>query len=968
MTHIFLARAELLAPGEKMEQQLQWQKEEASTVQEDRKNTNPVTGGLFKGCFKQRPSRPRYAIRDEDDGVDRCPSCSWEIEDGVCPGCGWEFDEDGAVMRPSFGGFSDMDPSERDLLEEEELDGDLELEDHDFAGPMPYLIDEEDEEMADDQSFAVRRWLAQHGAHVPSTTAIQGVGRRRATHSALGSSRQHSYSASLTSRSEDTEMGILEEEDEDDLDEDSSMGGFIDDRSDQMSQITASSRSQSYHPPSTASRRRSARRLVQSETSAMSPRSSQSNQLDEDDDEGGPISNGRRRINHGQARRSRVVLSESDEGSTSTERNAEDRQSLLQGGWSSLDQDSVVGDRDVDDGEESDGGRTTVGWEPTTISNDRLRNAGSLTPTADRPNPSPRPTQIGQPRLPRMPSGLRGLRHRSSIISTTSTANPEEADDDDSEAEQFDRDGDVAMSGTRLRHRVSRARILQSMRFQDANASANTGSGSGNGGDMDSDSTSDASLTPGRRQQRARARPQEYDPRISWMFAQYQTDVREMSSSQQSAGAELLDQMRARTPVSRPRTANRQRQNNQAFPQHPLESPTSPFAVPGLRAQIQANAFTNQSAFAALPARSNINSNGGITGANRSAINSPRASVSSGRPPSRIQMNTNVTSSPVTMNGNRASGFESTNRPPSRNNSRPNSAMGRRVQAPQVMHPQGLTVTPGLNFAARQIRAPQSNPYAMYLPRRQSNQRLQQQPSTATLRARGSTRTLRSQPSQAGLHEQGTPVSPQAVRPQGSRAQLRSPPSQQRIRPSNAHHPRPVEVPSPVPPISGAPLSNAQVPARPSAPFRPPASNPPTTSTGTSRIPDEERLRLARELINRRTQELSNSNPYAHLNRQRGSSVETEGSSSVSSIRTADTIRTNSSASTSSTSVSTSGRPAAPAANRVRTADTARPFSSAWEPPSGAGQHRTAGTSIVNALNSVTSNTSSRTRAEQVRA
>ena len=970
MTNVLLGRPELLAPGEKMEQQLQWQKQEADNVQEDRKNTNPMTGGLFKGCFQQRPTRFRYAIRDEDDGVDRCPSCNWEIEDGRCPGCGFEFDDNGAIRR-SFRGFSDMDPSERDMFEEEELDGDIDIEDQDFDdywgidARLGNGLPDEDGDDLREQPFAVARWLAHSGAHYPS--AIQGANRRRATHSARGS-RQHSYSASLasTSYNEDTEMGTLEEEDEDDLDEDSSMSGFIDDHSEHMSQTTALSRDQSYLSPSTASGRRRARRIVESDASTMSPRSSHGNRggvddNEDDEDEGGPISNGRRRVTRVQARRRPMVLSESDEGSTSTERNAEERQILLQDGWSSLDQDSMVEDGD-DDGEESDGARTTVGWEPTTISNDRIRNAGSLTPTADRPNPSAGPAPAGQPRLPRMPSGLRGLRHRSSILSTTSTANPEEADDDDSEADQVDRDGDTAMNGTRLRRRVSRARMLQSMRFQDMNAGANTGSGSGNGGDVDSDSTSDASIAPDGRHRRPRAGQQEYDPRISWMFAQYQTDVREMSSSQQSTGAELLEQLRARTPVSRPRTANRQRQTTQNVQQSPSESPMSPGGPAGIRAQIQANAL-HSAIYGPVPSRPTMINNGGATINNRSTLSSPRTTIPSAHPQSRAQIISGLPS------GSRTSNIEPTNRPPSRNNSRPNSAMGRRIQTQQAIHPQGLAVTPGLNFAARQIRAAPSNPYAMYLQRRQSNQRLQQQPSTATLRARGSTRTLRSQPSQAGLREPPMPSSPQFVRPQGSRAQLRPQPSQQRIRPQNVNQPRSTEAPSPLSSASEtSSISSPPAPTRPAAPFRPPPSNVPPAPTGTSRIPEEERLRLARELIQRRTQELSN-NPYAQINRQRGHSVETDGSSSLSSVRTADTPRTVNSASTSSTSVSTTGRPAAPVAtNRVRAGDGMRPFPNSWEIGTSVGQPSAGGTSVVNAINSVTAGPGNRARPAQVRA
>ena len=49
-----------------------------------------TTGGLFPECFRHNEGRSgHHVIRDLADGVDRCPECAWEMEDGVCPDCGF---------------------------------------------------------------------------------------------------------------------------------------------------------------------------------------------------------------------------------------------------------------------------------------------------------------------------------------------------------------------------------------------------------------------------------------------------------------------------------------------------------------------------------------------------------------------------------------------------------------------------------------------------------------------------------------------------------------------------------------------------------------------------------------------------------------------------------------------------------------------------------------------------------------
>ena len=133
MVNVFIGRIELLPSGETIEQHTTWQREEADIVQQDKENQDPRSGGLFKGCFRapRIPAPSIRALRDAEDGVDRCPLCQWELEDGECAQCGVFFDENGELTwGDSFTGFSDLDEmSERD----EELDAELEMED-DFGG------------------------------------------------------------------------------------------------------------------------------------------------------------------------------------------------------------------------------------------------------------------------------------------------------------------------------------------------------------------------------------------------------------------------------------------------------------------------------------------------------------------------------------------------------------------------------------------------------------------------------------------------------------------------------------------------------------------------------------------------------------------------------------------------------------------------------------------------------------------
>ena len=88
ITQIFISRAELVPPGETTEEHRALQEEEANLVDEN-KAIGATTGkGLFGVRFRDAGPRNITVIRDVDDGVDRCPRCTWELEDGWCEACG----------------------------------------------------------------------------------------------------------------------------------------------------------------------------------------------------------------------------------------------------------------------------------------------------------------------------------------------------------------------------------------------------------------------------------------------------------------------------------------------------------------------------------------------------------------------------------------------------------------------------------------------------------------------------------------------------------------------------------------------------------------------------------------------------------------------------------------------------------------------------------------------------------------
>lgn len=106
ITQIFVSRAELVPAGETTEEHRAQQQEEAGRLDEDRAVGATNGKGLFGIRFRDSGPRRIPIIRDEEDGVDRCPRCTWEMEDGWCESCGY-----GAIDGGSESGMSDSERS-----------------------------------------------------------------------------------------------------------------------------------------------------------------------------------------------------------------------------------------------------------------------------------------------------------------------------------------------------------------------------------------------------------------------------------------------------------------------------------------------------------------------------------------------------------------------------------------------------------------------------------------------------------------------------------------------------------------------------------------------------------------------------------------------------------------------------------------------------------------------------------------
>ena len=176
----------MLPPGENTEDHRRLQQQEANAIEQDKGRGFSVGQGLFGGRFRVTVPRHVPVIRDEEDGVERCPQCMWELEDGVCERCGYgTSDEDD-------GSFMDDEPLvERAIAEHMDfygmpdgyIDDDISLDnvteelDHEHPGLYPYEAYYEDPYEAPFQGRA-QRVLERVGARRVNSEQNGSVRRR----------------------------------------------------------------------------------------------------------------------------------------------------------------------------------------------------------------------------------------------------------------------------------------------------------------------------------------------------------------------------------------------------------------------------------------------------------------------------------------------------------------------------------------------------------------------------------------------------------------------------------------------------------------------------------------------------------------------------------------------------------------------------------------------------------------------
>ena len=172
--------------GENTEDHRRFQQDEANAIERDKATTTSTTRGLFGGRFRRDSSRRFNVIRDDEDGVERCPQCTWEIHDGWCEGCGLLVEEDWSDDGSGYSdGVSDLD--------HDTLDQDL------YSLPDDY-IDELTARVIPGEEGS----LSPHGRHHAESFRVPGraraIGRQRDMEEDLGRDRRMPVAA-RTSRS-----------------------------------------------------------------------------------------------------------------------------------------------------------------------------------------------------------------------------------------------------------------------------------------------------------------------------------------------------------------------------------------------------------------------------------------------------------------------------------------------------------------------------------------------------------------------------------------------------------------------------------------------------------------------------------------------------------------------------------------------------------------------------------------------
>ncbi|KAF7958520.1 hypothetical protein EAE96_002063 [Botrytis aclada] len=520
MVEIFIQRGQLMPGDETIEQHKVRNAEETEMVEKDKNGPE----GLFKGTF---PLRHGELWHDEADGILRCPSCGHEHEGGpTCGQCGAEFD--------NIYGFSDA-----------EDDGDL--SDFDIGYGDDTIQDEYHEDMRRELELEAELHRAtedapnvSHLRHNPF--AFGGPIHQRVLHSYHAHQRGHRVDDLNDDSDDPTNSDISNQENSDDEDA-GSLEDFIE-NDDEDSEPAA--------PPP----RRARQRVV-----IISDEDDDDDDEEDSDDEGGAITNRRRPRSgwvgssetpsraisisadeNGSTPPRSVLVSDDDNGSSVNGSefgdemvNHEARRLRASGGWSPL-----------DEGEDDDTNRLAHGeYGDYTTTDDERASDESDSDTIGNPNSEGEEDDRPQGGLRRMlnydyeemdpnfdgfsssvdgdatPIDYAGM----SDGASNNHGSENEHYDYDTDGDippSMDRDGDTEMSVSPGASRSSR----------DVSVESNLGENLGvanevAGDDDDDDDDSDSSIRPPpRRQPRNNAGHQQYNSRISMLFAEHQNTVR----------------------------------------------------------------------------------------------------------------------------------------------------------------------------------------------------------------------------------------------------------------------------------------------------------------------------------------------------------------------------------------------------------------------------------------------------------
>ncbi|KAF7867379.1 hypothetical protein EAF04_005462 [Stromatinia cepivora] len=537
MVEIFINRGQLMPYDETVEQHKVNNAEVTEMVEKDKNSPE----GLFGGSF---PLRHGELWRDEADGVMRCPSCGHEHEGGpTCDICGAEFDD--------IYGFSDMDD-----------DGDLSDID------VGYDEDAEQEIEAELQMEADNIADVAHLRHNPRHYAFAGPVHQ---HILNHYHAHHRFAMDdTTDDSEDPTNSDTSNRDNSEDEDAGSLEDFIAPEDDDSEPIA---------PP---------RRVNQRVVTIISDEEGEEDDDDEDDeseDEGGAITN-RRRPRPGWTRSSEtpsrsILISEDENGSSTNgsdfgdDDDAHETRMRLRasGGWSPLDEgedddtnglahDDYRGYTTTEDERASDESDSETIGNPNSDAeddDDRSREGLSETPRYGNAEFEQFPDDYASS----MDGGATPIdysrdRDDASNDYGSENENRYDYDTDGDHPTSMDRDGDTEMSVSPGVSRSSRDVSVESNYGENlvvANEMA----------EVDDDlSDTSIGIVP-RRQSRRNPVVQQYDPRISMLFAEHQNTVRNAQNPEDmSPWGDDLDRNIRVEPASRSR---RRAQNHyQALP------------------------------------------------------------------------------------------------------------------------------------------------------------------------------------------------------------------------------------------------------------------------------------------------------------------------------------------------------------------------------------------------------------------